>query len=350
MGEKTPIEWCDSAINPVMGCDGCELWIPEKNIEHCYAGTLHKIRAGRPGYADRFDEPKIFPGRMAKAAAWSDMQGKDRPEKPWLNGMPRMIFVSDMGDALSRNVPLEYLRDEVIGAVRSDKGQRHLWLWLTKQPQRMMELYRLLAAHGLDWPANLWPGTSITSEAQTARIKHLLRVPAAVRFLSLEPLLDAVDLDRGRCDTHGREHIKTDGGEEFCNECSADGFSGELTYGHWLDACADAHQPGINWVIIGGESGPGARPFDLAWARSVLAQCNQAGVACFVKQLGANPVDTTPLPVDPAATPLMQEVLDGYNRGVAEKALARIKDRKGGDIAEFPEDLRVRQFPKLLSA
>lgn len=327
MGKGTSIEWCDDSDNPVMGCDGCELWIPEKGIKHCYAGSLHQIRAGNPGYADKFEEPKLFPGRMAKAARRADLAGTKRPDKPWLDGMPRMIFVSDMGDALSRSVPFEYLCNEIVLVAASKEGQRHLWLWLTKQPARMAQLSTWLTENGFSWPKNLWAGTSITSNAQTARVRHLLRVPAAVRFLSMEPLLEAVDLDLGRCDLHDRQHIQMGEEGEYCSECSADGSTGELSYGHWLDACASPAQPGINWVIVGGESGTGARPFDIEWARKPIEQCREAGVPVFVKQLGSRPRWDNPQ--------------------TADRVSLHFVDRKGGDWSEWPEDLRVREVPRL---
>lgn len=237
MSIKTSIEWCDSSVNPVMGCDGCELWMPEKGVEHCYAGTLHKMRGGQKGYADQFDVPKLFPGRMAEAASWPDLSGTVRPDKPWLNGYPRMIFVSDMGDAFSKSVPLEYLRDEVIAAAESEKGKRHIWLWLTKQPHRMEQLADM---NGY-WPANIWALTSVTSAQQTARIKHLLRVPAAVRGLSLEPLLGPLP---------------------------------------------NLALTGIHWVIVGGESGLKARPLEPAWVTDIRDQCVRASVPFFFKQWG----------------------------------------------------------------
>lgn len=324
MSERTPIEWCDSACNPVMGCDGCELWMPERGVEHCYAGTLHKIRGGRPGYADEFLKPKTFAGRMAKAARWSDLRGKARPGKPWLDGLPRVIFVSDMGDALSRDVPFAFLRDEVIGAVRSEAGQRHIWMWLTKQPHRMAEFARWLERNsdewGVDsphadvlhpWPENLWAGTSITEARYKVRARHIKEVPAAVRFLSGEPLIEdvgALDLD------------------------------------------------GISLVIVGGESGPKARPFSVAWARSIQAQCRGAHVAFFCKQLGANVRtrnDDGLTGCDESDWPYLEELRDieedpdgngslGYQGAPVR---VRLRDSHGGDWTEWPADLRMREFP-----
>lgn len=186
MSRETKIQWCDSTCNPTMGCEGCELW--SKTRKTCYAGILHTRFGGvTPGYAPTFEQVTEFPGRMAEAARWSDLTGTDRQDKPWLNGMPRTIFVSDMSDSLSSVVPLEYLHDEIIANVTSELGQRHQWLWLTKRPDRMAEFSDWMAKRGVSWPTNLWAGTSITSQATTSRIAKLLKVgnSETIRFLTV---------------------------------------------------------------------------------------------------------------------------------------------------------------------
>jgi len=296
VGLYTPIEWCDSTVNPVMGCDGCELWMPSTNVRHCYAGQLHQVRAGRPGYADRFEEPKPFAGRMAAAARWSDLTGKPRPDKPWLDGLPRLIFVSDMGDALSRDVPFDFLLDEVISNVTTSHGARHRWLWLTKQPARMAKFANWLEeAQGIGWPANLWAGTSITSAKQKGRITALRRVPAAVRFVSAEPLLS----DPGPLD---------------------------------LD--------GIALLILGGESGPDARPCELKALRSAMGQARAAGCKVFIKQVGA-----VPIPEHPADMVGRQIWMWRSRTTLAQRLALNLRDRKGGDPAQWPADLRMRELP-----
>ena len=143
MSVKTKIQWCDSTVNPTMGCDGCEIWGSQRKT--CYAGTLH-VRFGgvTPGYAPRFEEVTLFPGRVAEACGWSDLAGKARADKPWLDGLPRLIFVSDMSDSLSAAVPFEFLRDEIVLNVAGERGRRHRWLWLTKRPDRMAKFSRWL--------------------------------------------------------------------------------------------------------------------------------------------------------------------------------------------------------------
>jgi len=354
--KDTKIQWCDDSVNPVMGCDGCELWptIPQirkavdqsvrqllpdigstniaaaldrhltarllpseaykerttivrtilqdllngvaknrvrRDIEraitsnyHCYAGIQTNMRGGHnAGYPEMFERPELFPGRMAEAASARDLtdtarvakvvKDKVRPAKPWLDGMPRLIFVSDMGDALSSCIPFDYLKREIIDVVSSPKGTRHIWLWVTKRPARMAEFASWLEEHGAYWPGNLVPMTSVTNQATAGRIGQLRKMPSRLRGLSVEPLLEPVSLDLR----------------------------------------------GIHWVVLGGESGSYARPFDLAWARDLRDQCRRARVPFFMKQLGARPIDQ--------GMPL------------------KLKDRHGGDWAEWPDDLRIRELP-----
>ena len=105
-----------------------------RNACKCYAGLLGAARPGHPGYADRCEIPKLFAGRMAMASRWAPVSQREVEAKPWLQGLPRMIFISDMGDALSGSVPFSFLKSEIIDAVSSDSGRRHLWLWLSKRP------------------------------------------------------------------------------------------------------------------------------------------------------------------------------------------------------------------------
>ncbi len=241
MAQNTAIQWCDSTENPTMGCAGCELWNEERQT--CYAGVLHRRFGGvSSGYAPEFEQVTLFPGRMHRASKWSDLSGRKRTNKPWLNGMPRLIFVSDMSDALSQSVEFEYLRDEVIANVTSELGRRHRWLWLTKRPKRMASFSKWL---DVEWPSNLWVATSVTTQKSTSRIKHLLKVgdENTVRFLSVEPQWEVIRLEK------------------------------------WL--------PSINWVIQGGESGPTAHEFDVEWAESLISQCKAHKVPYFLKQLGS---------------------------------------------------------------
>jgi protein gp37 len=240
----------------------------------CYAGNLHSRYSSSKGFADNFDRPEFFSGRMTEASSWGDLRGKVRPDKPWLADLPRLVFVSDMGDALSSGVSFDYLKEEIVDMVASEKGRRHMWLWLTKRPSRMALFSDWLDERCIPWPDNLVAMTTITSSLALSRVEQLRRVRCRIRGLSVEPLWESVELPL----------------------------------------------EGINWVICGGESGTAAKPFDLAWARELREQCREAEVAFFIKQLGSNPVeDGEPL---------------------------RLKDGHGGDWNEWPEDLKVRQFPE----
>lgn len=295
--KDTNIEWCDSTVNPTgFQCQGCELWVPAQGVKECYAGRF----AERIGGIGAFDQPvELKPGRMAAAARWSDLRGQARPEKPWIPAAyPRIIFIGDMADTFQRGVPFEYLFDEVIGNVTSEHGRRHVWMWLTKDAKRLRQFAEWLACFqgvGVPWPANLWPGVSVTSAKTLWRVEELVKVPAARRFVSYEPAWEWVDFT------------------EYLRDCSK-----------------QVHQ-----IIIGGESGSGAveHPFNVAWARRLIADCDDACVACFVKQLGALAVAHDP------AHPVASNFLGGLP--------LTLRHKKGGDWSEWEEDLRVRQLPEL---
>jgi protein gp37 len=244
MSATTKIQWCDSTCNPTMGCEGCELWNEKTGEKTCYAGVLHARFGGAKGYSPQFGTLTFWSGRMAEAARWSDLAGKVRSDKRWLSGLPRIIFVSDMSDSLSGSVPFDFLEREIIEPVNSNLGQRHQWLWLTKRPDRMAEFSDLIKRNGINWPKNLWAGTSITAQASTSRIKNLLRVgrESTIRFLSVEPQREKIDLSA------------------------------------WL--------PQLDWIIQGGESGPKPRSFDIEWAAQLIRQCRRSDVPFFLKQLG----------------------------------------------------------------
>jgi protein gp37 len=270
MSIKTPIEWCDSSANITSGCDGCEI------LSTCYAKKVHEFRLAR-NFPDKYDADfrvvRLIPVRLQEAARWKDLRGVERPNKPWLNGKPRHVFISDMSDALSEDVPFEYLKAEIIDVVRD---WPHIGLWLTKRPKRMAEFDAWLQKQGVDWPVNLYAGTSITGPKTLHRVEQLVHVRAAVRFLSIEPLLAAVD---------PWQHLHD---AEVAGRLDKVAFRPDDPWG-------------IHWVICGGESGPGARPMHPAWARALRNQCFAADVPFFFKQWGAwMPADS----VDGARTTL----------------------------------------------
>jgi protein gp37 len=147
--------------------------------------------------------------------------------------LPRSIFVNSMSDLFHDDVPASYIKKcfDVM-----NRAKQHTFQVLTKRPERASEL-----AATLPWPKNVWMGTSIETQAYVSRVRSLANIPAATRFLSIEPLLGPiVDLPLGR----------------------------------------------IHWVIVGGESGPGARPMQESWVISIKNSCDKAGVPFFFKQWG----------------------------------------------------------------
>ena len=277
---------------------------------------------------------------------------------------PARVFVNSMSDLFHEDVPDEFI-DKVF-AVMSARSV-HTFQILTKRPERMRAYLNDPLRHDTvieawsrtipqkanrrtveRWPLpNVWLGVSVENQKYAdERIPLLLQTPAAVRFLSVEPQLGPVDL---------RHYIGLDGtnsGADFFErhgwgyDAWSGGFTGPNTHN---DSCY-APEPGLHWVIVGGESGHGARPFDLAWARSIVQQCKAAGVPVFVKQLGA--------------TALAQEDVDFKDGNLFMGRPARecltvpampngqfsFRDRKGGDPSEWPDDLRIRQFPEVVNA
>ena len=224
----------------------------------CYAAKLHLNRGysllpkrdGSPrklkkGYAPTFEEVTTFAGRVWEAAGWSDLLDETDSRKDWISvEIPRLIFVSDMGDAFSRRSDFPFLRREVIEPISSDDGLRHLCLWLTKRPERMAEFATSIGG----FPANVCAMTTVTGPDTLHRVRELQRVKASVRGLSIEPLWKRI---------HPRS----------------------------------LPLRGIDWIILGGESGAGrvARPFPLEYAEELRDYCAERGVAFFLKQLGRNP-------------------------------------------------------------
>jgi len=216
------IEWTDATWNPTTGCDrispGCD---------HCYALTLAaRLKAmGQEKYQLDGDSRTSGPG----FALTLHPDTLDLPRR-WARG--RMVFVNSMSDLFHADVPLGFITD-VFDVMRSTP--QHRYQVLTKRSRRLAQF-----ADRLDWPANLWMGVSVESQRYAFRADHLREVPAAVRFLSIEPLLGPVDLD--------------------------------------LD--------GIDWVIVGGESGRHARPMNPVWVRHLRDTCVGAGTPFFFKQWG----------------------------------------------------------------
>jgi len=237
----TKIEWTHSTWNPVTGCTkvsaGCQ---------NCYAERMAKRLAGRYGYpADEPFRVTLHEDQLSKPLSWRK---------------PRMVFVCSMGDLFHEDVPDEFIT-KVFDVMAEARWDGHIFQVLTKRPQRMREF--LLAREALSAP-NVWLGVSAENqETADQRIPILLDTPAAVRFVSCEPLLGPVDL------YHYLAIWSPAGDRE--------------TWEH-DDTCDEVQ---LDWVICGGESGSKARPMHPLWALRISRQCQAARVPFFFKQWGS---------------------------------------------------------------
>jgi protein gp37 len=294
MGKGTSIEWTDHTFNPWWGCarvsPGCE---------HCYAEAFSK-RIGLKVWGANSDRRFFGDEHWDEPGKWNRQAEKA--------GRRRRVFCASMADVFEDRRDLDVHRDRLWRLIEATPWLD--WLLLTKRPENH-ELVPLAWQTGSRRPTNVWLGTTAENqEYADRRIPELLSAPwPAVRFVSYEPALGAAEFRKWLT-----THKPIERFEAFTSEAKA----------AYLVPPTELVVRGIDWVIVGGESGPGARPFDVAWARSTIEQCRQAGVACFVKQLGKKPFGVS-------MTPDCQYA---------------ICDAKGSNIAEWPPDLRVRQFPK----
>lgn len=345
MSTQTSIEWTDTTWNPVTGCDkvspGCA---------HCYAEAV----AAR--FWHKTEHPILVAtaeGETARPRQFGDVQcHPDRLDQPLRWRKPRRVFVNSMSDLFHEDVPDAFI-DQVFAVMAL--APPHTFQVLTKRPARMLAylsaegvasriadqaqvLYVTRSSGCLDnckiyplgpnaefghrwfldpWPLpNVWLGVSCENQHfYDERVPLLLQTPAAVRWVSLEPLLEWVDLN---------------------------------LRGIGIAADHGALDGGIDWVVVGGESGSKARPFRVGWARDVVSECRAAGVPVFVKQLGAQPI-----------VPAWRGSHWAWGGLIRKDREARFVDadpdyrdwrvlldsRKGNDPREWPEDLRVREWP-----
>ena len=321
MSTATSIEWCDFSSNPLRyrDADGKAVWACEKvsdGCKHCYSEALaHRYRKGGPfnQAVTRALTPYLDEKEVRHLLTSKKLAGKRG-------------FLFDMTDLFGEWVP-----DEMIAALFGVMAARPdvTFQILTKRADRMAAWFdraghedaafirdavppeirvRRFGAEAFTprtWPLpSVWLGVSVEDQQRAdERHEYLRRIPAAVRWYSAEPLLGPID----RLPLNG-----------------------------------------ISWCVVGGESGPRARPCDLAWIRSIVAQCKAAGVPAFVKQLGTRPV------IDEAGAVALgrqweRDGLTGRHYGGGDGIASRVLhlcDRKGGDLDEFPADLRVREFPR----
>lgn len=386
MAENSKIQWTTSTFNPWRGCTkvspGCA---------HCYAEALSlrnpqifgkwgpngvKVVASEaqwtlpakwnkaaactchtmlgkshmeafatcPQHAGPHVRPRVFCASVADVfEEWSgalvNVKGQHGLWWPVGPGLSWVDSATEACPGASQHLTLDHLRLRLFDTIH--KTPNLDWLLLTKRPENIMPMveraWRLADIDGAadmgtwsmlnnwlnnDPPWNVWLGTSVENQDYDWRVTALCKVPAVVRFLSCEPLLGELDLRKTRTHVGDRNvlFVGPEGGGEYVG--SSRNF--------------------IRWVIIGGESGHKARPMNLAWARSLVRQCKDAKVPVFVKQLGAlieardgiDPIDQFP----------GEEI--NFRQGRDEfTALVTLGDKKGGDMAEWPADLRVREFP-----
>ena len=219
MSDKSAIEWTDATWNPVTGCTkvspGCA---------HCYAETITlRFKRGGP----------FLPGKTTIRLH------EERLDDPRSWRAPRRVFVNSMSDLFHEEVPLEYVRKVF---QKMETYDTHIYQVLTKRPERMLEFVERSMGQS-SWPDHIWAGTSVENQYWAdRRIPILQKVPAKVRFLSVEPLLKAVDLS--------------------------------------------PYLSSLHWVIVGGESGHRARPMREEWALRIRDDCAELGIPFFFKQWG----------------------------------------------------------------
>jgi protein gp37 len=304
MADGTKIEWTDETWNPIVGCV-----IVSRGCTNCYAMKVAGARLdgnpATPHYAGTTAKSKAGPvwtGKVAQASQATLL-------KPLTWKKPRRVFVNSMGDLFAENVPTNWI-DQVFAIMAL--APQHQFQVLTKRPERMRDYVadpngpRRVARVCIDlfldqkvkatndWPVqsvgdiddpedvrikwplpNAWLGVSVEDQATAdARIPHLLSTPAAIRWISAEPLLGPVDLTALSLN-------RPDG-------IFPTGLPHEVNALHGISAVdgISTSCPTLDWVVVGGESGPGARPMHPDWARSLRDQCAAAGVPYFFKQWG----------------------------------------------------------------
>lgn len=334
MAANSKIEWTEATWNPVTGCtrvsSGCD---------NCYAVPQTHRLANMGQYA-KYGGLTVLNGKGERHFNGVVRTHEDALDIPLRRKKPTTYFVNSMSDLFHKEVPFEFI-DKVFAVMAL--CPQHTFIILTKRPERMADYaeqetdpagriasliarqredslwseelktnHRARINWNMPWPPpNFWSLTSCEDQ-QTAdeRIPHILRCPAAVRGVSLEPLLGPIDLNvvTRKLDrvSSVSGSVLVDGGAVFSPVLRGRG------------------ERAINWVIVGGESGPRARPCSIDWIRSIVGQCRDAGVPCFVKQVGSNP--------------------EWGDADIWEK-IGPPNHPKGGDPSEWPEDLRVREFP-----
>jgi protein gp37 len=259
---KTGIEWTDLTWNPVTGCSpisaGCQ---------NCYAATMaHRLqKMGQAKYKDGF-KVTLHHGTL---------------DEPLMKRKPSRIFVCSMADLFHEDVPFIFI-EHVFEVIRQCE-LRHEFQLLTKRPQRVLDFWKwrqeayLGPSQNCVWPANAWMGVTAENQAMAdERIPLLLQTPAAVRFVSVEPMLGPVNVNLS----------PIQGVAEFMREGEDPWLRCQRTRQQWLDRQKQLSKQPLDWVICGPETGPKARTFKMEWAENLALQCSTVGVPFFWKGKG----------------------------------------------------------------
>jgi len=277
---KTKIAWTDYTWNPITGCskisEGCK---------NCYAEAMMSRFNWSP-------EIQFHPERL---------------EEPLHRKKPANIFVCSMGDLFHENVPDEWIGEVSRVMVRCPQ---HIFQILTKRADRMLKFYEKWQRSGVyGFCNNVWPGVTVESSKYLWRVEKLLQIQAAVRFVSLEPLLEEVNISQWMPPFENCDHYA--GGCTRPENVFAE--TGNPRFRPGIVSCKPEYcvfgRRGLDWVIVGAETGPGRRECKIEWVRSIVQQCAAACVPCFVKQIEVN-------------------------------------GKISHDMSQCPEDLRVRQWPE----
>lgn len=354
MSDRSSIEWCDASWNPLRARNlrtskvGWHCQKVSPGCTNCYAERLNRRLGTGRDYKPLGDIGELFLDEKTLIAPLG-----------WRK--PRRVFVCSMTDLFGEWVPDQWI-DQIFAVMAL--APQHSFQVLTKradrmreyvsEPGRLSEVVEAAAALSFDevsvagrsgeplqgttlnvsddpedpeirvasprWPlSNCWLGVSAEDQERLdERVPELLATPAAVRFVSAEPLIGPLRFDRIPIP------------------------KGELGLKLGTQLLLRRQDYGLDWLIIGGESGPGARPMDIAWARDIVRQCREAQVPVFCKQLGARPV------MAEAEWRAAPRLITPKGRDLGEHLVQlALEDRKGGAMEEWPEDLRVREFPEV---
>lgn len=271
MAKETKISWCNATFNPWRGCvkvsPGCQ---------HCYAEGWAK-RTGKPIWGKDAKREHASESYWRQPTRWNLDLEVERVKNP---GAQFRVFCASLADVCEDREDLLEPRARLMRLIETTPALT--WLLCTKRPENFLQHFG--RRWGAEWPKNVWALTTAENQEQAdKRLPELLKVPAIVRGVSYEPALGPVD------------------------------------FSPWLGGGPATRL--IDWLIVGGESGGNARPFELDWARATIDQARAAGAAPFVKQLGARPI-----------------------KGREDTCIIRAK--KGDDMDEWPTGLRVQEFPR----